>query len=292
VSGPSASSGRIRLDVLKDLADSVQVAVTRLGLASRGESTVRRRRRPTEIADLTRLELVGVHEGSTVLELRLADQARPLFDELDPGITALDSFAEGLAAVEAGTRPPDLWDAGVTDAVGRLSRLFERGVDGLVFEHVGTERRSVTFTRQTATRLVPTVPEAAEGQRVVIEGRLLMADFATSREKVRIHRPGAAPVTCTFSPALETVVLRLLRRYVRATGTATMARGAPREIVLDSIEDAEPVPGRTFWDLPTLDELAAERGVEPFERVEDLVADFWPEDESVDDFLAAIESRN
>lgn len=261
----------------------------RLGLASRGESTVRRGRRPTEIADLTRLELIGVREGSTVLELRLAEQTRPLLDELDPGITALDSLAEGLAAVEAETRPPDLWDAGVSDAVGRLSRLFERGVDGLVFEHVGRERRSASFTRQTATRLVPAALEAAEGRRVEIEGRLLMADFATSRERVRIHRPGAAPVTCTFLPALETVVLRLLRRYVRATGTATMAGGALREILLDSIEDAEPGPGRTFWDLPTLDELAAEQGVE---RVEDFVAGFWPEDESVDDFLAAIESRD
>ena len=132
----------------------------------------------------------------------------------------------------------------------------------------------------------------AENQRVVIEGRLLMADFGAQREKVRIHRPDAAPVTCTFPPALEPLVLRLLRRYVRATGTATMAGDALREVVLDSIEDAEPAPGRTFWDLPTLDELAAEQGAEPVERIEDLVTDFWPDDESVDDFLAAIESRD
>lgn len=102
--------------MLKDLAANLRVAVTRLGLASKGEATVRPGRRPTEIADLARLELVGVREGSTVLELRLAEKARPLFDELDPGIRALDSLAEGLAAVDAGTRPPDLWDAGVADA--------------------------------------------------------------------------------------------------------------------------------------------------------------------------------
>lgn len=292
MSGPSVRSGRIRLDVLKDLADSLQAAVTRLGLASRGEPTVRRGRRPAEIADLTRLELVGVQEGSTVLELRLAEQARPLLDQFDPGIRALDSLADGLAALGAGTKPPPLWDAGVTDAVGLLSRLFEQGVDELGFEHVADERRSVTFTRQTATRLVPSAPRAAEGQRVEIEGRLLMADFAAPREKVRIHRPGAAPVTCTFPPALETIVLRLLRRYVRGTGTAIMAGGGLREVVLESIEDAEPASGRTFWDLPTLDELAEEQGVEPVERIEDLVADFWPDDESVDDFLAAIESRD
>jgi hypothetical protein len=35
-----------------------------------------------------------------------------------------------------------------------------------------------------------------------------------------------------------------------------------------------------------------EQGVEPVERLEDLVAGFWPEHESVDEFLAAIESSD
>jgi hypothetical protein len=33
--------------------------------------------------------------------------------------------------------------------------------------------------------------------------------------------------------------------------------------------------------------LAREQGVMPVERFEDLLGDFWPEDESVDDFLEA-----
>lgn len=32
-------------------------------------------------------------------------------------------------------------------------------------------------------------------------------------------------------------------------------------------------------------ELAKQRGVRPIRRLEDLQGDFWPEDESVDDFL-------
>jgi hypothetical protein len=36
--------------------------------------------------------------------------------------------------------------------------------------------------------------------------------------------------------------------------------------------------------------LAATQGVTPIDRPEDLLGDFWPEDEQVEDFLAAIEA--
>ena len=41
-----------------------------------------------------------------------------------------------------------------------------------------------------------------------------------------------------------------------------------------------------------LDELAAQQGVKPVARFEDLLGDFWPEDERIEDFLAWLdESR-
>ena len=40
-------------------------------------------------------------------------------------------------------------------------------------------------------------------------------------------------------------------------------------------------------DLAT---LAATQGVTPIERPEDLLGDFWPEDEQVEDFLTAIKA--
>jgi hypothetical protein len=36
------------------------------------------------------------------------------------------------------------------------------------------------------------------------------------------------------------------------------------------------------------EELAAEQGVKPIASIDDLRADFWPEDESIDEFLAAV----
>lgn len=43
-----------------------------------------------------------------------------------------------------------------------------------------------------------------------------------------------------------------------------------------------------FWRKYTAEELAAEQGVEPVTDPAQLVADFWPEDESIDDFIATI----
>jgi hypothetical protein len=54
-------------------------------------------------------------------------------------------------------------------------------------------------------------------------------------------------------------------------------------------ELAEPLlldglPQRSPEDLTA---LARDQGVKPVERFEDLLGDFWPEDEDVDDFIAA-----
>jgi len=49
----------------------------------------------------------------------------------------------------------------------------------------------------------------------------------------------------------------------------------------------------SFDALPDLDTLAAVQGVQPIENIDDLVVDFWPEDESVEDFIdAAMEGRH
>jgi hypothetical protein len=50
------------------------------------------------------------------------------------------------------------------------------------------------------------------------------------------------------------------------------------------------VSGRAFLaqqprDLPT---IAAEQGVQPVTSLDDLVGDFWPDDESVDEFIATV----
>jgi hypothetical protein len=50
------------------------------------------------------------------------------------------------------------------------------------------------------------------------------------------------------------------------------------------------VPAERFFNEPPKDlaRIAEEQGVKPVERFEDLLGDFWPEDESIDDFVATI----
>jgi hypothetical protein len=267
------------------------LAVTRLAFGLRGETTVRPGRAPREIAELTRLEIVGLHDGSTVLAFDLAEHERPL-GELDLGIQALGVFEAGLVAIVRGRNPPEPWDGGVAEAASRLIHVFDKGVDEIEVGAPGAApNQRAVLTR--GTRFVRQPVQAGERQHVEIEGRLLMADFGKARDAARIHRPLGPPVSCTFGPELESTVLRLLRRYVRAAGWSEHDdRGQIRMLELESLEDAEPTPGRTFWDLPTLDELAEEQGIEPVARIEDLAGGFWPEDESIDDFLAAIRSRD
>ena len=41
------------------------------------------------------------------------------------------------------------------------------------------------------------------------------------------------------------------------------------------------------FDVPDLDTLAEAQNVEPIGDINDLATDFWPEDETVEDFIAA-----
>lgn len=290
--GSAAEGGRLRLDVLVEVAQAVQLSVTRLAYALRGEATVRRERTPRDIAELTRLEVVGLRGGSTLLEFDLAEHERPL-DERDLGVEALEAFETGLIAVASGATPPVPWDHGVVQTVERLVRVLDRGIDEIVVGRPGAapEQRAV-FTRSIREERRLAVPLGVS-ERVEVEGRLLMADFAATRDEARIHRPLDSPVRCTFGPELESTALSLLRRYVRGEGWAELdEQGRITTLELESLEDAELTTGRSFWELPTLDALAEENGIEPVERLQDLVSGFWSEDESVDEFLAAIESRD
>lgn len=47
-------------------------------------------------------------------------------------------------------------------------------------------------------------------------------------------------------------------------------------------------PRYNFYASPTADELAAQQGKSPLSDPSVLLGDFWPEDEPVEEFLAAL----
>jgi hypothetical protein len=75
-----------------------------------------------------------------------------------------------------------------------------------------------------------------------------------------------------------------------ATGPR-MYRDVCQDVILIPMPrpDASASEGLYAFDaLPDLDALAEAQGVSPTTDVEDLATDDWPEDESVEDFIAAI----
>jgi hypothetical protein len=65
------------------------------------------------------------------------------------------------------------------------------------------------------------------------------------------------------------------------------ARGKPKaaDRSANGIQ-AQPAGTSPFWKAQTIEELAAEQGIQPVADPRILRADFWPESESVDEFLA------
>jgi hypothetical protein len=69
--------------------------------------------------------------------------------------------------------------------------------------------------------------------------------------------------------------------------------GFPRDPLGDGVSppsSAEPSSDTSgFWRHKSVDELAAEQGVQPivdFQRFLDEIGDVWPEEESVEEFMA------
>jgi hypothetical protein len=78
--------------------------------------------------------------------------------------------------------------------------------------------------------------------------------------------------------------VRALLEYLRLSGE--QVAGDPLTWRMGSLL----VPGRDFFAEATAESsvLAVQQGVEPVASLDDLAGDFWPEDESVDDFVEAV----
>lgn len=83
--------------------------------------------------------------------------------------------------------------------------------------------------------------------------------------------------TKPLSPDAATVQRR---RSVGVVGLVFVKSNAP---------ERQPRTSTSFDDRPDLEQLAKEQGAPLAANFDNLLGDFWPEDESVDDFLAARE---
>lgn len=290
LAGPGVGEGRLALAELVHVGRNLQAAVERIALVLRGEAkSLKPGRRPADVMDLCRLDLVGFRGGSAVLELELGGAERP-FEVMDLGEAALDRMVEGLRRVSEGPTLPAGWDAGVLMAWRELGSVFERGVDHIEVRRAKREAVSVVqYTRSVRDQIVQRIRGPVR-DLVTVEGRLLMADFDEAHRRCRVHPPYGPPVTCIFQDAQREAILDLLTKYVRVVGQGERDEGQGRVRAV-KIADIEPVeiPGNRegfgFWEHPSVEDLARRQAVRAIERPEDLAADLWESASELDEFL-------
>jgi hypothetical protein len=122
-----------------------------------------------------------------------------------------------------------------------------------------------------------------------------MGDFREPDFRCRVYPPVGAPVTCTFDEAQRESVLAALTRNVRIIGESKEEGGHRLSLKIADIElldrSGEAQEERPLFEKKSdLEQLAAEQGVTAIADFDSLLGDFWPEDESADDFIAQVRS--
>lgn len=92
-------------------------------------------------------------------------------------------------------------------------------------------------------------------------------------------------------------MLSALTHYVRAVGELQEVDGRLLNLFISDLEilerEEQAVPSSTavegfFGSRTDLERLAREQGVHAVSNFDDLLGDFWPEDETADEFIAAV----
>jgi hypothetical protein len=300
--GKGVQQHRIALQDLILFGHQLQTALGRIGTVLSGGASLKRGRKPAEIAEACSLDLVSMTGGSVALAFeprRQSPEQLEFFpDAGNLGERALESLVGGLAYLGSGapeTELPSGYDRGVLLAVREGGKILDHGISAIRFDlRARSQRLSASYTPELQERVVRTIRGPVAAQRTV-EGRLLMGDFRESDLRCRVHPPAGAPIACTFDETQRESVLAALTRYVRIVGESKEESG---RIVSLKIADIEIVDRRgeaeeerpLFDEKSDLDRLAAEQDVTAVADFDSLLGDFWPEDESADDFIAQVRS--
>jgi hypothetical protein len=306
--GEEVGPGRIPLSPLISFLSSMTKALQRTArVLQGGHESVRRGRSPKSIKEETELDLVLLTHGSPAaiagFDRRKTDMLLP---EIDRGLEALEKTIYGLTIVQEDTPKemlPEGWDTGVLMAWRDAGALFNRGISKVEFTLKGQQTEPITteFTLSGLERIRRRIagPQTDIG---TIQGRLLMADFKEHGTRCRVHPSTGTPVLCLFGEDQKDQVLDNILQFVHVVGE-TKTDPLSGEITSITIHDIERLEGHddekidllpqgtpvleSFWESPTLDELARSQSVHPTMNVRALFGT-WPGGED-DGFEAAID---
>lgn len=277
VDGDLASGGRLALSELARIAGELQAELERVARVLAGSDN-RTGRRPADIVEGTRLDLVGFRSGSAVLEVEAHRQEATLLPSLLD--ESLDAFFGGIDALVANpTTLPHGFDRGVVNGLQELTGGLGRAVSTIRIDRPG---RSSVVIDHTVKQAVKSYQRREITEELRISGRLHMGDFAPSALRCRIDT-AQGPVTCDFDSELRDQVLAAMDRVVTAHGAAERwsDSGAIRVLHLSGVEPVNEA------ETLSVTELIAQQGVRPIEDSADLAG---PLIDDFDEFLRAIRS--
>ena len=180
---------------------------------------------------------------------------------------------------------------GVLVALRELGELLvEHGIERMAFDLRMPERRiEVAFDYEMLVRIGEAIIETI-GRHHAMIGRLVMADVRPGSRKCVLHTDDGDAVECTYTDEVSESLARALGHRVLVKGKADFDAKAPDKPISFHIMEIRMIdlPIVAFWEDLTVEQIARRQGVRPFRSVEELKADFWPEDESIDDFIETI----
>lgn len=293
--GNAIGSARIPVAHLLKFLANFNKALQRTGRVLQGQAeSVRRGQAPSNIRSEVDLDLVMLTHGSPAAVLGFERRiTSPSFPDLDLGLEILECAIRGLEPVQATgeTRAlPPGYDRGVLMAWRDAGVVLSQGVERI--ELTLNHRKNPVKAAITADgfqRLQQHIQGPQTNIRT-IEGRLLMADFKEHGTRCRVHPSAGEPILCLFEDEQKDEVLDDILQYVRVVGEAKEdpVSGKITSIKIHDIERlddrqdeaTELLPKGTpiassFWESPTLDELAHSQSVKPLSSVRALFGT-WP----------------
>jgi hypothetical protein len=303
VEGPGVHSKSIAIPDLLKICGAIQSAVHRQAEAMEKPTAQTLRRGPITVSaqEECTLELFGISGGSTGLLFRYGkpQQALPMPDAAHFGLDVLAKVAETVRDLGARKQTAAAIDTGVLDSLNELGEVLDKKaitrISLSVPRHNGRRPTIKAFLDTSVRERIAARVKIPTQSQLTIEGKLEMADFKELGKACRVHPPVGLPLQCSFEPELEDQVYAALRKPVRLTGTARLNpnTGRPEELKIEKLEILEEIllGAKDFFASRTLEQLAHTQGVRPLANPNEL-AGGWPNDENVDEFIAATyESR-
>lgn len=249
LSGTGLPDGQIGLLPLSDIADALQALATRIGRDAIHQRGAGRTYAAAE--DVTRLRLVGLHEGSTTLAV---EYGQPAVLDVDDGLESetRQRFEEVIVGLGADSRPgwtPDV----VAESAGQVLEALARCVP--TAEFTSSSGAAATIDTRSADRSIWRRGTTVGAELVTAVGHLEMVDLKSRRFRLRDDVGNSIALKHVRN---DHDAARLIDQRVSATGMPERGDRGELAAVEAPALTASPLPAEWIpgHDIDWSDELA------------------------------------